>query len=153
MSRDNGLILGLKFNPADGVHRQMCQPDGKNDSALKADYIDLMLADVHRQMGDFEKARSKTMMVLSVTGSGNEETASVLESCTRGSFPVLGVVMLLVNIRDRTSIGGNVTIKTPFISENMIQEWIGTRRNTIQWQLVRLEFLRLWVLVVFLWPW
>jgi hypothetical protein len=41
------------------------------DFELQADYLDLSLADLYRQTGEFEKARNKTMVVLSVLGNGD----------------------------------------------------------------------------------
>ena len=41
-----------------------------------ADYIELQLADFYRQLGDYDKARKKTMILLSVLGTGNSTTTS-----------------------------------------------------------------------------
>jgi hypothetical protein len=44
------------------------------DVDLQADYLNLSLADLYRQTGDFEKARTKTMVVLSVLGGADGKT-------------------------------------------------------------------------------
>ena len=55
-------------------HYHSLQSFEGTNTDLHADYFELQVADLHRQMGDFEKARSKTMMILSVLGSGDGKT-------------------------------------------------------------------------------